>query len=202
MHEVLIAPWDFPIYKSEAELNREHDSILQSFKPFFDYDTAKYIRELNSFYSYYNELRVNRTGTEKDLSLVDYERIRSVIGEILASAYSTGIYVVDDMASELRQNDKDVILIKGTIAEEVKFASMLSLKEASERVENAKDNQLLNIDQTIDLRVFEFISTISLFDFVKQNIEYNSEVTGSEREKLLNNVSLTRGLIQNGELII
>lgn len=202
MHEVLIAPWDFPIYKSETELSREHDSLLQSFKPFFDYDTSQFQRELNSFYSYYNELKLNRSGTDKDLRLKEYERIKSDIVEILSSAYSAGIYVFDDMADELRQNDSNIILVKGTVAEEVKFASMLTLKEASERVEDKKNN-LLNIgDDRIELRVLEFISTINLYDFVKQNVKFSSNVTESEREKLLNNVSLTRGLIQKGELII
>ena len=65
-----------------------------------------------------------------------------------------------------------------------------------------KDNLLLTIDESIDLRMFEFISTISLYDFVKPNVSYNEQLTSSERDKLLNNVSLTRGLIQKGELII
>ena len=51
MHDVLIAPYDFPIYKTESELSKERDSLLQTFRPYFDYDTTRFARELTSFYS-------------------------------------------------------------------------------------------------------------------------------------------------------
>ena len=31
MHDMLIAPMDFPVYKTDAELSRERDSMLVSF---------------------------------------------------------------------------------------------------------------------------------------------------------------------------
>lgn len=202
MHEVLIAPWDFPIYKAEAELHKERDSLQQSFKPFFNFDTARINYELNSFYSYYNELRLNRSGTENELSAVEYETIRSMIVAILDDVYSVGIYEVDERAEQLRKADRDVILVRGTLAEEAKFTSLYTHKTAYGSAKEQKDNLLLDNEGTVDLRVFDFISTITLFDFVKPNVSYNSEVTDMEQEKLLARVSLTRGLIQKGELII
>ncbi|MDX2415786.1 MAG: HDIG domain-containing protein [Bacteroidales bacterium] len=202
MQEVLIAPWDFPIYKSEAERHRERDSIQQSFKPFYDIDTSRINYELNSFYSYYNELRLNRAGDVRDLSNVDYEIIRSEISGILDDVYSVGICEVDDRAEQLRQDDRDVILVKGTLAEEVKFNTIYTHKSAYEIVKERKNNLLLDSEESVDLRLFEFISTVNLFDFVKPNVKYNSELTDVEQEKQLNSVSLTRGLIQKGELII
>ena len=35
MHETLIAPFSFPIYKSESELNAERDSALVDFRQYF-----------------------------------------------------------------------------------------------------------------------------------------------------------------------
>lgn len=202
MHEVLIAPWDFPIYKSETELNRERDSILQTFVPYFNFDTTVARQQIASFISYYNELRLNRLGTADDLRAPDYDRILINITEILNKAYSTGIYEVDDLAEQLRQEDKNIVLIKGNIVEEVRFAGLFTHKNAYEYVKSEKDNLLLSIDESVNLRLFEYISTVSLYDFVKPNVSYNVQLTSSEREKLLNNVSLTRGLIQKGELII
>ena len=202
MHEVLIAPWDFPIYKSETELNRGRDSLLQTFMPYFNHDTTIYKQELASFLSYYNELKVNRLGTAYDLSASDYERIRSYITDILKDVYTIGIYEVDELAERLRQEEKNVIIIRGNIVQEVKFSELFTHKSAYEHVKAEKDNLLLSIDESINLKLFEFISTISLYDFVKPNVSYNQELTSSERDKLLNNVSLTRGLIQKGELII
>ena len=136
MHEVLIAPWDFPIYKSEIELNRERDSLLQTFVPYFNYDTTIYKQEIASFLSYYNELRLNRLGTANDLRARDYDRIVRYITGILKSVYSTGIYEVDDLAEQLRQEDKDIVLIKGNIVEEVKFSGLFTHKSAYENVKS------------------------------------------------------------------
>lgn len=202
MHEVLIAPWDFPIYKSENELNRERDSILQAFKPFFDFDTAMAGRQFNSFNSYYNELRLKRTGSANDLSPLEYERIRLMLGDILYEVYRTGIYEPGDQVDVLRQENRDIMLVKGTVVREIGIDELLTSKEAYERVKQKKDNMLLNNAKSIDLRLFEFISTISVSDFVKANVSYNNDVSSTEREKMLNSVSLTRGLIQKGELII
>ena len=202
MHDVLIAPWDFPIYKSETELSRERDSLLQSFRPYFDYDTTQFNRELTSFFSYFNELRRNRTGTPGDLRAADYERIRHQVAEILRAVYTAGIFEVDEMTEQLRQNNRPIVLVRGPIAEEVNISNLYTHKGAYESVKERKDNLLLTFDESVDLRLFEFINTISLYDFVKPNVTYNATVTTRERDNMLAGLSLTRGLIQKGELII
>ena len=53
MHENLIAPFDFSIYKSDKQLQDEQDSILQSFYPYFKYDSAIFIIQERKFLNYY-----------------------------------------------------------------------------------------------------------------------------------------------------
>ena len=202
MHEVLIAPYDFPIYKSDAEVARAHDSIMVTFRPFYDYDTSMLSRELISFSSYYNELRLNRIGTEDELPVADYEQLKSFLSDILVNTYTKGIYEVDDYSEQLRSQDKSIILIKGAVAEEIPVSGLFTHKEAYEDIKERKDQILAEMNENIDLRMFEFISTISLYDFIKPNISYNKSLSDNELTGLLNNISLTRGLIQKGELII
>jgi putative nucleotidyltransferase with HDIG domain len=202
MHEVLIAPWDLPIYKSELELSHERDSLMQSFLPYFNYDTARVHQEITSFNNYYHELRLNRIGTEEDLTPPDFDMVRSLIADILEKAYQKGIYENDELAQQLQQDEKNVVLIKGNIVEEVPFPDLYTHKSAYEFVKEEKDNLLMDNEETIDLRLYEFISTVSLIDFVQPNVSYNEELTASERDNILNNLSLSRGLLQKGELII
>ncbi|MCD4769857.1 MAG: hypothetical protein K8R35_06805, partial [Bacteroidales bacterium] len=202
MHEVLIAPYDFPIYKSDAEVARAHDSIMVTFRPFYDYDSSMLSRELISFSSYYNELRLNRIGTEDELPVADYEQLKSFLSDILVNTYTKGIYEVDDYSEQLRSQDKSIILIKGAVAEEIPVSGLFTHKEAYEDIKERKDQILAEMNENIDLRMFEFISTISLYDFIKPNISYNKSLSDNELTGLLNNISLTRGLIQKGELII
>ena len=37
-HEDLTAPFTFPVYKSQAEINHERDSVLHGFRPIYIYD--------------------------------------------------------------------------------------------------------------------------------------------------------------------
>jgi len=54
LHEDLIAPFSFPIYKPENELLAERDSILKEFKPYFKYDSTVVIEELENFKKEFN----------------------------------------------------------------------------------------------------------------------------------------------------
>ena len=53
LHDDLMAPFDFPIYKTDGELKLERDSIVETFIPYFVKDTLaklekapKYIEEI------------------------------------------------------------------------------------------------------------------------------------------------------------
>ena len=39
MHETLVAPFDFPIYKPEQQVQRERDSLLRNARLYFFYDS-------------------------------------------------------------------------------------------------------------------------------------------------------------------
>ncbi|MCD4770705.1 MAG: HDIG domain-containing protein [Bacteroidales bacterium] len=88
------------------------------------------------------------------------------------------------------------------MAEEVSISGLFTHKEAYEDVKERKDQILAEMNKNIDLRLFEFISTISLYDFIKPNISFNKNLSDNEQSNLLNTISLTRGLVQKGELII
>ncbi len=202
MHEVLIAPMDFPVYKTEAELNRERDSMLTTFSPFFSYDTSLVNYELNNFNAYFNELRLSNTGTGNELSASDYEMIRSELALIIDEVYETGIYERNERTEGLLNENKSIMLVKGNVAEEILIKNLFTHKEAYEYVRNKRLELQNEISDNISLRVFEFLSAISLGDFLKPNVSYNEVKSNAERENILKDISLTRGLIQKGELII
>ena len=54
LHENMIAPFSFPIYKSEEELLAEEDSILKEFKPYFNYDSTIIETETERFNNRFN----------------------------------------------------------------------------------------------------------------------------------------------------
>lgn len=202
MSDMLIAPWDFPIYKTQAETDHERDSLLASFKPFFDYDTSKVESELLLFNNYYNELIITRKASGDNLSNRDYERVREWMSEILRSIYSTGLLEFNDFTEQLRLQSKELLLVKGNVAEEVNIAGLLSPKDAYEYIKSRKTEILENARGDVNLVLYEFINSVSLAEFLKPNIVYDEEASVSRRNTMLGEISMTRGLIQQGELII
>ncbi|MEA1886627.1 MAG: HDIG domain-containing protein [Bacteroidota bacterium] len=202
MHDVLIAPMDFPVYKVEAEISSERDSMLASFSPFFNFDTSLVNYELNNFNAYFNELRLSNAGTGNELSASDYEMIRSKLASILEEAYETGIYERNEFTENLRSQNKSIMLVRGNVAEEVLIKDLFTHKEAYEFVRDKRLEIQKEISEDKNLSAFEFLSAISLGDFLKPNVSYNEVRSNAERESILKDISLTRGMIQQGELII
>ncbi len=202
MHEVLIAPWDFPVYKTEDELSRERAELLTSFSPFFNYDTALADYEISNFNAYFSELRLGNTGTYNELIAPDYELIRNGLTAILREVYETGIYERNEITESLLSDNESIKLIKGNIAEEVLIEDLFTHKEAYEFVRGRKTHLRDELSADIDRDVSSFMNAISLGDFLEPNVSYNVVKSTAERENLLKEISLTRGLIQKGELII
>lgn len=202
MHEVLIAPWDFPVYKTDDELSRERAEMLISFSPFFNYDTSLADYEISNFNAHFSELIVLNKGTEYELQAPDYELIRNGLVSILREVYETGIYERNELTESLLSNNESIKLVKGNIAEEVLLEDLYSHKEAYEFVRERKTEFRNELSTDIDLDMSSFINAVSLGDFLAPNVSYNEIKSNAEREKLLGEMSLTRGLVQKGELII
>ncbi|MFO7850872.1 MAG: HD family phosphohydrolase [Bacteroidota bacterium] len=202
MHDVLIAPMDFPVYKTEAEISKERERMLSSFSPFFNFDTSLVNYEINNFNAYFNELRLSNAGTANELSVSDYEMIRSRLVSILEEAYETGIYERNEFTEDLRGLNKGIMLVRGNVAEEVQFKDLFTHKEAYEFVRDKRLELQREISEDKNLSAFEFLSAISLGDFLKPNVSYNEVRSNAEIESILKDISLTRGMIQQGELII
>lgn len=202
MSNMLIAPWDFPIYKTQTEIDYERDSLLASFKPFFDYDTSRYENEIQLFNNYYNELVIKSKASGSGFSSRDYERVRGWMTEILHSTYSIGVLEFNDFTEQLRLQNKNILLVKGNVAEEANISKLYSPKDAYEYIETSKGNLLQTVNRDVNQSFYEYINSVSLIEFVRPNISYDEEASTSRRNSMLNEMSMTRGLIQQGELII
>ena len=55
MHDEYIAPFDFPIYKTESEVTVQRDSILKEFKPYFRLDGEIITNQLLHYHNAFDE---------------------------------------------------------------------------------------------------------------------------------------------------
>ena len=202
MNENLIAPWDFPIRKNQLDIDRERDSLIAAFRPFVAKDTTVYHSELSRFGLYYDNLVAESRRSGADIGSGEYENIRRWMNSILDSLYLNGVLEYNDFTEELRSQKKMVLLVKGNLAQEIRVTRLLSPRDAYEYVKERKERLPANRRGSVSKDLQSFIANVSLENFVKFNVTYDEATTIASRNSMLEGISVSRGVVQQGELII
>ena len=100
LHETLMAPFDFPIYKTDKQIQNEKDSILKFFNPYFVYDSSVFESELEKFRMFYHrktneyiesKFGKNDVGSRKQDFLSNAKNFESFSIKIMTDVYLKGI---------------------------------------------------------------------------------------------------------------
>src|SRR6056297_133027 len=140
MHETLIAPYDFPVYKSQQQIREERDSVLENFKPYFRQDTAVVKRQIRKFTGDYNkQLRqvFNDKYSDQQLKEVFSDtRFEDVTRNFykrtmrhFRNIYRTGIIEAAEINGTLDQ-DSRIVILQNNVAEEYEYGEVYDQKEA------------------------------------------------------------------------
>ncbi len=190
-HKDLIAPFDFAIIKPGKEIELERLLVLEELKPFFKIDD-RLIEEKTEELSDEFEREWKRKYSEKDKRKNLKNNSKDACLEIFNKLIITGII---ELTHEI-ENKPDhftIIILKDNIAEEKNLSQVFSIHTANEFIlEQLRDYK--NVDRTLLLSI--------LGKYLIPNIFYDAETTEKEKQILLNNISLTHGMVQTGERII
>ncbi|MBU8893480.1 MAG: HDIG domain-containing protein [Bacteroidales bacterium] len=209
-HENLFAPFDFPVYKSEKQLQAERDSSLQNFSPYFKYDSTVLISESEKFLKYYSDKQVEFITLKESESagfnnyrkqnfIKNSDDFKEYAGNILSIIYSDGIREINEITETLN-SEEDIIILKGNLAENSTLSNVYTQKIAYEYVRNAISEYVES--NKAKIRYSEFYENFNLYEFIVPNLFYDESTSENVKNELLNNVSLTKGMIQSGEKII
>ena len=187
-HETLIAPFNFAILKTDAEVKAETDSIRNTYIPYFALDTLVGTNKTKEFSTNLDKLTLENPELKSIKSI-------SVFPEILLNIYNSGIlpqsistYTELNGKSEIRQ-------IRGNKAIKLPLEKIHSIKSA-----------YLELNDTIRKLAGkyypELIQKINLSDFIAENLSFDEKLNQNEQKQLLDELSSTKGMIQAGERII
>ena len=187
-HETLIAPFNFAILKTDAEIKLENDSLLTTYIPYFTLDTLVEAAKVKDFAASLSKL------TDDNPELKSVKSI-STFPEILRNIYSSGIlpqsistYAELNGKSEIRQ-------IRGNKAIKTPIGKLHSIKTA-----------YLELNDTIRKLTGKYYpdlaQKINLSDFIAENLSFDEQMNKKERKQLLDELSSTKGMVQAGERII
>lgn len=197
----LIAPWDFAVLKPDYQVARERDSIIKNFSPYFRLDPEIGKKQIREFDNYLNEL-LERFETESGrIDPMGFIAVKRELNSVLSEVYLRGILEANETVS-LEKLPAEIIVLSGRIAEHKQVASLFVQKSAYQYAE-AKKSELENRETSVSgKKLSDFLSKVALYDFVKPNLFYDASTSETIRESLVDEISINRGLVQEGELII
>lgn len=182
-YETLSAPFDFPIYKTEEELQKEREKITEEQSPIFSLNTQVISSQIPHFTS--------------ALQPLANESTQPALNKIIASLkgiYDAGILQLPEQYKA--DKIKSIKIVENNVGQNVDFNKVYTLKKAyttlSEIVGKA------GLPQTIQ----EKILSLNLNNYIQPNLEFDATKTTLEHLNHLKNISLTQGMVQQGNIII
>lgn len=180
---LLQASFDFPIYKNDIQVQKEQDSILADYQPYFQIDKEAEKNVLSKLREDYNKtLRHSLPGT-------DYVRY---IERTLKALYEDGIIAGNDLKRMEEDSIIAIRLVDKNVATSRFIDQLYTVKEAYE--------YLLNADTTRYKK--KILQQCNLNDYITPNLVYDEEKSEAAQKDLLSNISWANGFVLNGQKII
>jgi len=192
MHENLVAPFDFPIFKADQQVQQEMDSLINNQLFYFLQDSLVGNGMVQAFNRDYNSI-ASSMGLDENIT----DRLsmtRQVIANVLQEVYSVGIIerhlVLEDKVPEQTR----VMVMNDDLAEEYPLTTFFSLRSAYEYV--TKDISGSGAGS------MSILNRMNLNDYLAPSILYDEAMTLKVHQAAMDEMTLTQGMVQSGQLII
>ena len=180
---LLQASFDFNIYKSEQQIEKERDSLLTFYHPYFTVDKQVEKNMLAKLKEDYNQTLKH--------SLPNTEYIRH-IERTLKFIYEKGILSVDDYQLVTEDSIQNIMLVDKNMATLQETDQLFTVKGAYEF--------LLNSDTAhFNKRILQ---SCNLNHYLTSNISYDLEKSEAALQDEMSKISPARGIVLNGQKII
>jgi membrane-associated HD superfamily phosphohydrolase len=197
----VIAPWDFPVLKPDYIVTHERDSILKNFAPYFKLDPEVEKKEIGDFDKYLNDLLQKYESASQPLAPMGFISVKRELNSILSEIYQRGVLENDESVSQ-EKLPVEITVVSGKIAEQRQVSTLFMEKSAYQFAEEKKAELEKQYVSGSGRSLSDFVSRIALYDFIEPNLIYDAVTSNAVKDKMIEEISINRGLIQEGELII
>ncbi len=178
-YELVTASFDFPIYKDKEQLTKEQNEALREYTPYFTIDTTICSNIMQEIISKQGK-RSLRPDMERFLS----EQLRKI--------YTQGVLSVDMHDLLLKDNIANVAIVdnKRHVAT-TEAAALYTPKTAYE-----------TINQSAPQHLAGQLSSLNLNRLLEPNLTLDTVTSAIAKKEIIDDISLTSGMVQSGERII
>ncbi len=193
LHQDLIAPFDFPVYKDVNQMTRETDSIAKNCLSYFKLDTTVI---LSAGLDYEQDISLLSFEDDLDARYVrNFQLLLDTLPGILRDLYGIGIIEMHPLIQLDDPEDLEIIVLRRQIAEEIALVDLLTEREAYERIMNS----LIAITS---ISVDQILSALTIAKYIRPNILYDESMTANVLNTKLDEIVTTQGMVQSGQIII
>ncbi|MDR0810824.1 MAG: HDIG domain-containing protein [Paludibacter sp.] len=175
-HGLITADFDFPVYKDKEQIEDEKKVLLKSFLPYFTFDTAVAKAQTATLFAEH----------DTDSALITY--YHKLLNDKFLQVYARGI-IAADMYEDLQRRQVQLIrcIMPDRVVQTLSLSDVYTPKSAYRAImRNAP---------------LEF-QDYNLNWYLVDNLKYDSVASENEKTEMLKQLSLTSGMIQQGEKII
>ncbi len=175
------APFDFPIYKSEAVIKQERDSIMRIYEPYYVYNKDVEGNMVRAFVSDYSK---GVPDLPDDYISIIANRLRRIYRRGIVSQEADGLTATD--------TSRTIRVVNGKNATSVKAVEVLTTKEAYEQ---------LFSDELMEQHK-QALQRCNLNNYITPNLIYDKERSETSLDDLLKSIPTANGVVQKGQKII
>lgn len=180
----IIATHDFPIYKSQETIQKEQDSLMQAYKPYFGINTSIGTAQIARF----------KTDVGKQQPAIIPANYLAYIQDKLEHVYSCGIMDTEDYDRMHAEHIKAIRVFAQNEATEVAMDEVFSHKTAYEYlIDTGADSIHYDRNQ---------IRKCDLNNYIVANLTYDETKSEESKKDLLSSISYSSGMVMSGQKII
>jgi putative nucleotidyltransferase with HDIG domain len=179
---LLTAPFDFPVYKTDAEVKSEQDTIARNFQPYFQMDVEIANKQTDRF----NVDFGNRFVQDGEL---DYKRY---LERALRDIYETGIVSIADYQFLKDNRCNGLMVFRNNIAEPRQADEIFTIKSAYAKL----------LDNCPHYLSPDVLRTFNLNNYLHENMQYDEDTSEKVKQDMFQKISPSSGMVQTGEKIV
>ncbi|MBT8298104.1 MAG: HDIG domain-containing protein, partial [Maribacter sp.] len=184
-YENLYAPFDFSVKKSDEEIAAERQKVSEGLFNYYRYDDAVTKEVYEEFEALFSDTFKNDQIGPRQLT-----SLKKAGQDILERTYQNGIL----LKSNQDEIGKQIFLIKQNEAIQISFDDLYRMQEVESVIESVLRERRLSDFNASFQSLF--------FNLLKPNVVYDSNLSQKALDDALSKISLTRGTIDEGKLII
>lgn len=183
----LVSPFSFAILKTATQIDLDRKEALNNILPIYTLNSAL-IKEVEEAYANEFDVKWRASGLADN----EKEAYKTTSINLLRTVYTKGIIALDVKQQKGNKN-YDFALVQNNISKTLNSSDVFTVQTALEYYKNTFNS--------VSLKVKDLVLTL-VEDHLRANIVFDEKMTLMVQDNAINSLSITRGMVQKGELII